>query len=1294
MILQRFLALVLASSPVWAVAESVCSPPALGHPCAMEGIAAQGNIVPEPSLALGNPVHLATGNKHQRELDLPANPAAPLLQVLRHYNSLDPRQGPFGRGWTSSYDTRLYPGKNRVQIVQADGSRITFHVADATPLQNPRGFLKRDGAQWQWFWPDGRHLRFDDGGRLIRIVVPRKGAANRQAGVEIADIVRHDGGVLHGAISHIISSSRTNTPVKYQFHYRISGGQAYVSAIDTPLGRFSYRYETIAGTTRPPQLRLTAVRRPDGLERRYLYDAHLQAGMPHLLTGVALVRPATTHAPEHKVRTNSWAYDSEARAIKATQHHPVKNAYSLRIGYERKATAKQAGLTVVNQADGRQTRITFQQQGSRYVLADVSGASCAGCPAPGTYAPTSHGRIRNVHRNTIAYTPDGRLASMRPFAPGWPGLHLEFDAQGRRTSWQAKATGRETATFDAAGQLQLRQFQNGDGWRYDYDRQGRPRRIVMQGKDLKHTTRLGWNHDQLISVRHPHESEKRLYDSLGRLIERRVSRNLKPRRTPLPFADAVAKAPGGRHPTRFTQQPGVYTDRFDYDSHHRPVRHQLPEGGALHYQWSATGRLVQIEWQDASGQRHTVIQASDSLPGYRYGNGMTMSVAFHKGHASALSLSHRDNLIWQQFRSYDYLRRPVRESTYWSAMNLQSHWHYLYDKSSRLSIAAESHSTSPPGMAPPSPDKLQRHWFAWHSDGSSAAVRRQGSTRRPHVLRDASGLPTMVGDLSLRYGPMRRLEQVWRGNQPMVLYRHNAFGHRIERLTPQDHTHYLYLDNRLVAEARRHRSSKQPSPYKPASQSTPITRRYIHAGHVLVGMIDYTTDPSNGKLYAVHSDLMGAPVMLTDDKRNIRWQATYTPLGSAHQTAGDLNFDLRLPGQIFDDATGWHDNLLRTFHPQFGQYLEPDPLGPLPGSQAWGYAAQQPRRFVDPLGLLLFAFDGTRMNAHTRGNVWLFSQRYLDGPVFYHSGPGNPYYWDLDAVAAHEAPQTIQTQWQHLLNALHEAPLSALEPVPIDIIGYSRGAALARHFGNLIEQHVDQGLFSFADPLRGQVTACVDLRFMGLFDTVAQFGLGGALNAQYDFSIASAWSWVAHAVALHERRSLFPLLAATGKGYINLNEVPFIGAHADVGGGTPPGVADAAAGSGDLSDIALNWMVWQARAAAVPLDRLASEQSRITNPVLHDERSSLARTLIDGDRRVDDATGRLMHGRQDDHARFGRTQREATEALIKRYEDWHGSGSNQVGEVDLDAYARWLHDELGWHAAPLQDTPTENHAII
>src|SRR5690606_35013681 len=145
-----------------------------------------------------------------------------------------------------------------------------------------------------------------------------------------------------------------------------------------------------------------------------------------------------------------------------------------------------------------------------------------------------------------------------------------------------------------------------------------------------------------------------------------------------------------------------------------------------------------------------------------------------------------------------------------------------------------------------------------------------------------------------------------------------------------------------------------------------------------------------------------------------------------------------------------------------GQYLEPDPLGPLPGSQALGYAAQQPRRYIDPLGLILFAFDGTRNSATTYSNVWKMSQAYLDGPVYYHSGPGNSMYIDWDAVTAGRAAQIVENQWQSLLNALSHSG-SLLDHTPIDIIGYSRGAALARHFGNLVNQHTQDNLFSYHD---------------------------------------------------------------------------------------------------------------------------------------------------------------------------------------------------------------------------------------
>src|SRR5690606_33393667 len=108
-----------------------------------------------PSLGIGNPVHLATGNKYQQELDLPGNPASPLLQVLRHYNSLDPRHGAFGQGWATSYDTRIYQAGGRIQIVQADGSRIDFTGDPQAPLRSRHGLLQRDAAQWTWLWPDG-----------------------------------------------------------------------------------------------------------------------------------------------------------------------------------------------------------------------------------------------------------------------------------------------------------------------------------------------------------------------------------------------------------------------------------------------------------------------------------------------------------------------------------------------------------------------------------------------------------------------------------------------------------------------------------------------------------------------------------------------------------------------------------------------------------------------------------------------------------------------------------------------------------------------------------------------------------------------------------------------------------------------------------------------------------------------------------------------------------------------------------------------------------------------------------
>src|SRR5690606_38323256 len=203
------------------------------------------------------------------------------------------------------------------------------------------------------------------------------------------------------------------------------------------------------------------------------------------------------------------------------------------------------------------------------------------------------------------------------------------------------------------------------------------------------------------------------------------------------------------------------------------------------------------------------------------------------------------------------------------------------------------------------------------------------------------------------------------------------------------------------------------------------------------------------------------------------------PLGRAHRLSGELALDLRLPGQVHDPATGWHHNGMPVYDPAAGHYLEADPLGPLPGSQAYGYAAQQHRRHVDPLGLLLFAFDGTGNDPASMTNVWLLAQAYAGGTIHYQPGPaadGSPW----DAATAGSAPYILALQWERLLADLAAARWAA-GPVPIDLLGYSRVAALARHFANQIADQVRNGRFWTRDALLGVVTACVDLRFMGLF---------------------------------------------------------------------------------------------------------------------------------------------------------------------------------------------------------------------
>ncbi len=114
-----------------------------------------------------------------------------------------------------------------------------------------------------------------------------------------------------------------------------------------------------------------------------------------------------------------------------------------------------------------------------------------------------------------------------------------------------------------------------------------------------------------------------------------------------------------------------------------------------------------------------------------------------------------------------------------------------------------------------------------------------------------------------------------------------------------------------------------------------------------VGVID------GGVVHAIESDHLGTPRLaarLDTGATTWTWDFTGSSFGDHAPTETGLVLDLRYPGQHDDRHTGWHYNYFRDYEPGTGRYVQSDPIGLGGGVSTYGYALQNPGRFVDPTG--------------------------------------------------------------------------------------------------------------------------------------------------------------------------------------------------------------------------------------------------------------------------------------------------------------------------------------------------------
>ncbi|UUZ65161.1 hypothetical protein LP417_11255 [Polaromonas sp. P1-6] len=275
---------------------------------------------------------------------------------------------------------------------------------------------------------------------------------------------------------------------------------------------------------------------------------------------------------------------------------------------------------------------------------------------------------------------------------------------------------------------------------------------------------------------------------------------------------------------------------------------------------------------------------------------------------------------------------------------------------------------------------------------------------------DANGNLTHDGLRSFDYDEANRLAKVKLlkdGEEASINYLHNGLGQRVFKGEPQaesyqpneaelgqDFISWLKKNFQwLFAQAQA--NSSLGSAYVYGDEQLPewaVLGDYDNGSATGKGRTEYIWLPTeagdtipvgmyrNGKFFAIHTDHLGTPRLITNEQNQPVWQWPYSAFGN-NQPTGVLKatanpkaamtnqpvllratnpgteFDLRFPGQIADSEAGQFYNYFRTYDPKTGRYLQFDPIGLHGGLNRINYADQNALSRIDPRGLTAITFD-------------------------------------------------------------------------------------------------------------------------------------------------------------------------------------------------------------------------------------------------------------------------------------------------------------------------------------------------
>ncbi|MCG2837267.1 DUF6531 domain-containing protein [Photobacterium sp. WH77] len=574
----------------------------------------------ESSCEQGSPVYLKTGHFVWHDVDLVVGQATP-LSIRRVFNSNDPKDGPFGKGWTFNCEISLFKVTDTQETADGgvetitkfvyrvgNGRRMTFLPDGQGGYQSPDRVKATliDGETPTLAFEQGHSVTFSSSGLVLR----KTDRNNNQVQYE------YDENHRLIKLSNGFSQSLT-------LAYNASGR---VQAVTDQAGRqWLYDYNADG--------ELVSVTDPMGQSQIYQYgryqpsgDAFVYSQLKEIRDEAGIVVTSVTYndarVKSYTEGSNTFNYDYSADWVTKTDSTGANWRFKLSAGGQRIEDIDPLGYKTVYTRDEKgyatsvtdpmgysQTvsrddadRVTQQHHGYLITQYQYPGESrypnaMVYLPANGSLETSDSGASRTIsltydasHNLTSVTTPKGETTHRSYLANGL--LASSTDPEGNVTSFTYNNQGQLVAVVNALGQTQTLSYDGngyltqvtdaaGQSWRYQYDALGRQ---LSERDPAGLETRYTYDEaGKLTAVIAPNgATETYSYDSDGRLSV--LTRYDGSKETYTYRTDNLLASS--------TDPMGIVT-RYEYDDGKRLVR--LSVGSeVVEYAYNARGQLTQI----------------------------------------------------------------------------------------------------------------------------------------------------------------------------------------------------------------------------------------------------------------------------------------------------------------------------------------------------------------------------------------------------------------------------------------------------------------------------------------------------------------------------------------------------------------------------------------------------------------------------------------------------------------------------------------------------------------------------